>query len=331
MPVPASNAELASEGPMPSLDGAVQWLNSPPLTTVGLRGKVVVIDFWTYSCINCLRALPYVQAWADKYKASGLVVIGVHSPEFAFERDTPNVAAAVKDLKISYPVAVDSNLVIWNAFKNEYWPAHYFVDADGRVRHHHFGEGNYDESERVIQALLAERNKAAATADIVSIAGTGVEAPSAAGGVSSPETYIGYERQEHFASPQPMARDRSARYTAPATPSVNQWGLAGQWTVGGESALLASPTGKIVFRFHARDLHLVLGPGPEGQPVKFRVTLDGAPPGDDKGMDVDRDGNGTVSDYRLYQLIRQQGEPRDRTFVIEFFGPGVEAFAFTFG
>jgi thiol-disulfide isomerase/thioredoxin len=331
MPVPANDAELANERPMPSLDGAVQWLNSPPLTREKLRGKVVVIDFWTYSCINCLRALPYVQAWADKYKASGLVVIGVHSPEFAFERATANVAAAVNDLKISYPVAVDSNLTIWNAFDNQYWPAHYFVDADGRVRHHHFGEGNYDESERVIQTLLAERNKGAAPADLVQIAGAGVEAPSNAAVVSSPETYVGYERQEHFASPQPIARDRSARYTAPATPLLNQWGLAGQWTVGDEQATLASETGKIVFRFHARDLHLVLGPGGEGQPVRFRVTLDGGPPLDDKGMDVDRNGNGTITDYRLYQLIRQTGEPRDRTFVIEFFGPGVEAFAFTFG
>jgi cytochrome c biogenesis protein CcdA/thiol-disulfide isomerase/thioredoxin len=331
MPVPANDAEFANERPMPSLDGAVQWLNSPPLTREELRGKVVVIDFWTYSCINCLRALPYVQAWADKYKASGLVVIGVHSPEFAFERATANVAAAVKDLKISYPVAVDSNLTIWNAFDNQYWPAHYFVDADGRVRHHHFGEGNYDESERVIQTLLAERNKGAAPADLVQIAGTGVEAPSNAALVSSPETYVGYEREEHFASPQPIARDHSARYTAPATPLLNQWGLAGQWTVGDEQATLASGTGKIVFRFHARDLHLVLGPGGEDQPVRFRVTLDGGPPLDDKGMDVDRDGNGTITDYRLYQLIRQTGEPRDRTFVIEFFGPGVEAFAFTFG
>jgi len=320
-----------ADASMPSLDGAVQWLNGPPQTTESLRGRVVLIDFWTYSCINCLRAIPYVQAWAERYKNNGLVVIGVHTPEFAFEREPGNVARAVRSLGVTYPVAVDSRRAIWTAFKNQYWPAHYFIDAQGKVRSHHFGEGNYDESERVIQALLAERNAGAKTGDLVRVNATGVQAAPDLAAVRTPETYVGYSRQENYASPQSIAKDRRERYTAPVRPDVNQWGLDGSWSVGEEHAELTAAPGKIVFRFHARDLHLVLGPRPDGKPVRFRVLLDGAPPLADGGVDVDKDGNGTVTDYRLYQLIRQKGAVEDRTFQIEFLDSGVQAFAFTFG
>jgi cytochrome c biogenesis protein CcdA/thiol-disulfide isomerase/thioredoxin len=326
-----SEAAASADGTLPSLDGAVQWLNGPPQTRESLRGHVVLIDFWTYSCINCLRAIPYVQAWAERYKPNGLVVIGVHTPEFAFERDPGNVARAVRNLGVTYSVAVDSRRTIWTAFKNQYWPAHYFIDAQGRVRSHHFGEGSYDESERVIQALLAERNAGVKTGDLVKVNATGVQAAPDLAAVRSPETYVGYSRHENFASPQSIARDHRGSYTAPVRPVVNQWGLDGTWSVGEEHAELTTAPGKIVFRFHARDLHLVLGPRPDGKPVRFRVSLDGAPPLADGGADVDKDGNGAVNDYRLYQLIRQKGAVEDRTFQIEFLDPGVQAFAFTFG
>jgi cytochrome c biogenesis protein CcdA/thiol-disulfide isomerase/thioredoxin len=321
----------SAEGTMPSLDGAIQWINGPPQTREGLRGHVVLIDFWTYSCINCLRAIPYVQAWAERYRNSGLVVIGVHTPEFAFERDAANVAKAVRNLGITYPVAVDSRRAIWTAFKNQYWPAHYFIDPQGKIRSHHFGEGNYDESERVIQALLAERNAGTKPGDLVRVNATGVQAAPDLAAVRTPETYVGYARQENYASPQSIGRDRRERYTAPVRPLVNQWGLDGIWSVGEEHAQLTTAPGKIVFRFHARDLHLVLGPRPDGKPVRFRVSLDGAPPLEDAGVDVDKAGNGAVGDYRLYQLIRQKGPVEDRTFQIEFLDSGVQAFAFTFG
>jgi thiol-disulfide isomerase/thioredoxin len=324
-------AAAAGDGPMPPLDGAVQWLNGPPLTRDGLRGKVVLIDFWTYSCINCLRSIPYVQAWADKYKEAGLVVIGDHAPEFAFERDLGHVTKAVKDLKITYPVAVDSNRRIWNAFHNQIWPAHYFIDAQGRIRSHHFGEGNYEESERTIQALLAERNAGAPASDFVHVAAAGAQAAPNLAAVRSPETYVGYERLENYASPETISRDQDERYSPPVRPRVNQWGLDGWWNVGGEHAVLGTAPGKIVFRFHARDLHLVLGPRRGGKAVRFRVLLDGAPPLEDAGVDVDKQGNGVVAEYRLFQLIRQKGAVEDRTFQIEFLDPGVEAFAFTFG
>jgi cytochrome c biogenesis protein CcdA/thiol-disulfide isomerase/thioredoxin len=327
----AATSGEAGEGSMPPLDGAVQWLNGPPLTREGLRGKVVLIDFWTYSCINCLRAIPYVEAWAQKYKDKGLVVIGVHTPEFAFERDTANVARATRDLGLTYPVAVDSNRTIWTAFNNQYWPAHYLIDGQGRIRSHHFGEGNYDETERLIQQLLAEGHVGGLTGETVRVAATGAQAAPDLAAIQSPETYVGYERQENYVSPQTIARDRQARYTVPARLDVNQWALAGAWTVGGENATLSAASGKIVFRFHARDLHLVLGPQPDGKPVRFRVSIDGAPPLADHGTDVDAQGNGVVGDYRLYQLIRQKGPVEDRTFQIEFLDPGVQAFAFTFG
>ncbi|WP_321891811.1 cytochrome c biogenesis protein DipZ [Burkholderia cenocepacia] len=327
-------AALPVEGTLPSLDGAVQWLNSPPLTAAGLRGKVVLVDFWTYSCINCLRTLPYTTAWARKYAPYGLVVVGVHAPEFAFERDIGNVKKAVHDLGIDYPVAIDNGYAIWRAFNNEYWPAHYFIDAQGRIRHHHFGEGEYAQSERAIQSLLAEAGHPDALNVPLGLAGApakGALAAADSADVRSPETYVGYARAESFASPGGVVRDAAHRYDAPGSPDLNGWGLAGTWNVGAEHASLAAPDGRIVYRFHARDLHLVLGPGANGRPVRFRVTLDGAAPGAAHGADVDAQGYGTVTGQRLYQLVRQPGAIADRTFAIEFLDPGVDAYAFTFG
>jgi cytochrome c biogenesis protein CcdA/thiol-disulfide isomerase/thioredoxin len=323
--------ELKREGPMPSLDGAVKWLNSPALSTKQLKGKVVVIDFWTYSCINCLRSVPYTEAWWEKYKDSGLVVIGVHTPEFAFEKAVANVQKSLGDLKITYPVAVDSNYAIWNAFHNEYWPAHYFIDAEGQIRYHHFGEGKYDESEQVIQQLLKERDGSLKTAGLVSVNGAGAQLAPDSKDVASPETYIGYGRQQHYASPEAIKQDKAQNYSAPTRPTVNQWGLVGNWNVSSEHATLTTAPGKVIFRFHARDLHLVLGPGKNGKPIRFRVKIDGTAPGADHGVDTDESGAGEVKEYRLYQLIRQKGAVEDRTFEIEFLDPNVQAFAFTFG
>lgn len=328
---PPEQVQLDNEGPFPSIAGAVAWLNSAPLTTDGLKGKVVLIDFWTYSCINCLRAIPYVEAWSEKYKNDGLVVIGVHTPEFAFEKDQSNIAKAVADLKITYPVAIDSNYAIWKAFHNEYWPAHYFIDAQGAIRYHHFGEGEYDKSEQVIQQLLKAKDANLKVGGFVQANGSGAMAAPDMNDIQSPETYVGYERAQNYASPEKIHQDAAASYTAPGLMDVNDWGLAGKWIVGGERATLAGATGKIVFRFHARDLHLVLGPGKDGKPIRFRVLLDGTAPGDDHGADVNGQGEGTVKDYRLYQLIRQKGKVEDRTFQIQFLDPGVQAFAFTFG
>jgi cytochrome c biogenesis protein CcdA/thiol-disulfide isomerase/thioredoxin len=326
----AQEKNLAVEGGFPSLSGAVEWLNSPPLTPEGLKGKVVLIDFWTYSCINCLRAIPYVRAWAEKYKDHGLVVIGVHTPEFAFERKIDNVRSAVSELKIGYPVAIDNDYKIWRAFDNEYWPAHYFIDAQGRIRYHHFGEGEYDESERVIQRLLAEAGDESFTSSLVSVTASGAQAPSDEHDVRSPETYIGYNRADNFASPGGLVADESHDY-ATAAPELNQWSLSGDWTVSAEDAALNKPDGRIIYRFHARDLHLVLGPGADNKPIRFRVTIDGAAPGADRGADINADGYGTIGGQRLYQLVRQQGAISDRTFEIEFLDPGVQAYAFTFG
>jgi cytochrome c biogenesis protein CcdA/thiol-disulfide isomerase/thioredoxin len=321
---------LPIEGRAPSLVGAVEWLNSEPLTPEALKGKVVLVDFWTYSCINCLRSIPYVRAWAEKYKDQGLVVIGVHSPEFAFEKNVANVRKAVSDLKIDYPVAVDNNFAIWRAFKNQYWPAHYFIDANGNIRHHHFGEGDYAGSERVIQKLLAEAGRTNIADEMVKVSASGAEAASVFAEVDSPETYVGYARAANFASPGGAARDAAHDYGGePKT--LNQWTLAGNWTIGPEHAGLNSERGSIVYRFHARDLHLVLGPGPDGKPIRFRVTIDGREPGRDHGSDTAADGSGTVTNERLYQLVRQSGAIQDRTFAIEFLDPGVKAYAFTFG
>jgi cytochrome c biogenesis protein CcdA/thiol-disulfide isomerase/thioredoxin len=331
VPAQPSAVELGHEGAFPGVDGAVKWLNSPPLKREQLKGKVVLIDFWTYSCINCLRAIPYVEAWAEKYKDDGLVVIGVHTPEFAFEKDPANVAKALADLKITYPVAIDSDYAIWKAFHNEYWPAHYFIDAQGSIRYHHFGEGKYAESEEVIQQLLREKNSALKTAGFVQVNASGSQAAPDLNDVASPETYIGYSRAQNYASPQAIREDKSQSYTAPSRLTVNQWGLVGAWNVSGEHASLITAPGKVLFRFHARDLHFVLGPGKDGKPVRFRVRIDGTPPGEDHGGDTDQQGAGVVKEYRLYQLVRQKGKVEDRTFEIEFLDSGVQAFAFTFG
>ncbi|HXX28213.1 MAG TPA: cytochrome c biogenesis protein DipZ [Terriglobales bacterium] len=322
---------LDDEGPMPELDGAAGWLNSPPLSKKSLRGKIVLIDFWTYSCINCLRALPYVEGWAAKYKDAGLVVIGVHTPEFAFEKERANVEKALRDLKVTYPVALDNDYKIWQAFNNRYWPAHYFIDGKGRIRHHHFGEGEYAESERVIQELLKQNGAQLIAANTVTVSGIGAEAPADNANIGSPETYVGYHRAENFASQESIAKDSRKTYTLRPRLSLNQWALSGSWNVGEESAVLQKAPGKIAFRFHARDLHLVLGNTKEGKPVRFTVTVDGAPPGEDHGADTDAGGSGAVQGHRLYQLIRQKGSVEDRTFEIEFLDPGVQAFAFTFG
>src|ERR1700678_2914500 len=322
---------LDDEGPFPDLSGAVAWLNSPPLSSKALKGKVVLIDFWTYSCINCLRALPYVEGWAQKYKETGLVVIGVHTPEFAFEKERSNAEKAERDLHITYPVAIDSDYKIWEAFNNQYWPAHYFIDGKGRIRAHHFGEGNYAESERVVQELLKENGAPALAEGLLNVTGTGAEAPSDSKNVGSPETYVGYKRAGNFASAEPISKDSRKTYSPHPRLSLHQWALGGSWKVGDESAVLESVPGKIVFRFHARDLHLVLGPTKNGKPIRFKVALDGTAPGDDHGSDTDAAGAGTVQGHRLYQLIRQKGPVEDRTFEIEFLDPGVQAFAFTFG
>ena len=310
-------AALSVEGSLPSLAGAVEWLNSPPLTAEQLKGKVVLVDFWTYSCINCLRSIPYVRAWAEKYKDQGLVVIGVHAPEFAFEKNIGNVKQAVAKLKIDYPVAVDNDYAIWRAFNNEYWPADYFIDAKGQIRHHFFGEGDYAESEKVIQQLL--------------VSATGAEAASDAADVKSPETYIGFARSENFASPGGAVGDSPHVYATGDLKQLNDWGLSGDWTIGGQSATLNKTDGAISFRFHARDLHLVLGPGAGGKPARFRVTVDGSSPGESHGADVNANGEGVVTDHRLYQLVRHSGPIMDRTFTIQFLDPDVQAYAFTFG
>jgi thiol-disulfide isomerase/thioredoxin len=328
---PAPASALPVEGQIPSLSGAVEWLNSPPLTVEALRGKVVLVDFWTYSCINCLRAIPYVRAWAEKYKDQGLVVIGVHAPEFAFEKNIDNVRRAAKDLKLDYPIAIDNDYAIWRGFDNQYWPAHYFVDAQGRIRHHHFGEGEYDQSEKVIQQLLAEAGKDNVARDVVKVDAQGAEAAPDLDDVRSPETYIGYQRAENFASPGGAEPDKRASYAAASDLRLNQWALAGDWTIGGERAVLNAPNGRIVYRFHARDLHLVLGPGADGKPVRFRVSIDGKPPQGDHGADIDDAGDGVVTEQRLYQLVRQGKTIADHEFAIEFLDPGAQAFAFTFG
>jgi cytochrome c biogenesis protein CcdA/thiol-disulfide isomerase/thioredoxin len=323
---------LAVEGELPALSGATSWLNSPPLTREGLRGKVVLIDFWTYSCINCLRSLPYVKGWYDKYKDHGLVVIGVHAPEFAFEKDLGNVQRAVHDLGVTYPVALDNDYAIWRAFGNQYWPAHYFIDVQGRIRGHHFGEGDYAGSERVIRQLLTEAGATDLPAEGVSTDNaTGVQAAADENDMLSPETYVGYARGVHFSSPGGVAPDKPQPYTAPDTLKTNEWALQGTWTIGEEKGVLVSAPGSILFRFHARDLHLVLGPGSDGKPVRFRVLLDGVAPAASHGVDTDADGNGVVTEQRLYQLIRQPQDVKQHTFTIEFLEPGVRAYAFTFG
>ena len=322
---------LRVEGQMPPLSGAVAWLNSPPLTREDLRGKVVVVDFWTYSCINCLRSLPYVEAWAKKYADQGLVVIGVHTPEFAFEGDVGNVKKAVADLGVTYPVAIDNDHAIWRAFSNSYWPAHYFIDGQGRIRAHHFGEGEYDRSEQIIQRLLAENGAKGLPTDVVKVQASGAAAAADLTEMQSPETYLGYEKAVGNTNRDGLIHDRRTDY-APIKPVArNHWTYDDVWTVGAEHAVSGVPEAGIFYRFHARDLHLVLGPGPGGKPVRFRVRLDDKAPGADAGADVAADGSGVVTTQRLYQLVRQKGPVKDRTFWIEFLDPGVQAYSFTFG
>ncbi len=326
---PADLTNLPIEGVMPPLTGATTWLNSPPLTTEQLKGKVVVVDFWTYSCINCLRSITYVKAWAEKYRDQGLVVIGVHTPEFAFEKSQANVRRNVERLGVTYPVAMDNDYAIWRAFKNNYWPAHYFIDAQGRIRHHHFGEGDYEGSERVIQQLLKEAG-AQVDASTVRVNTTGAEMAADFAQVASPETYTGYARAENFRSPGGLVRDAVKTYR-PATLALNDWSLAGDWRVTREHADLQAAGGRVAFRFKARDLHLVMGPSTAGATPRFRVRIDGQAPGADAGMDIDAQGLGRIDGERLYQLVRQAGPVRERTFEIEFLDPGVQVFAFTFG
>jgi hypothetical protein len=291
----------------------------------------VLVDVWTYTCINWLRTLPYIRAWADKYKEQGLVVIGVHSPEFAFEKNIDNVRRAAKDMRVNYPIAIDSDFAIWRALKNEYWPALYIVDAQGRVRHHQFGEGEYDRSERVIQQLLAEAGNSGVGHDLVSVDARGAEASADWDSLKSPENYVGYGRTENFASAGGAVLDKPRVYAAPAQLKLNYWALSGDWTMQKQATVLNKPNGRIAYRFHARDLHLVMGPAAPGSSVHFRVLIDGKPPGAAHGVDVDDQGNGTVTDQRMYQLIRQPKPIADRQFEIEFLDSGLEAFAFTFG
>jgi thiol-disulfide isomerase/thioredoxin len=328
----SSTAHGSDAGPqtMPELSGATAWINSQPLTPDQLKGHVVLVDFWTYSCINCLRSIPYVRAWADRYKDSGLIVIGVHTPEFAFEKDLDNVKRAVKELKIPYPVPLDNDYKIWKAFNNSYWPADYLIDATGHIRFHHFGEGKYDETEQQIQQLLKEHNPQLSVNGLVKVAATGAEAAPDSD-VESPETYVGYERADSFMSPGGLKQDAAQVYTLPKHLELNQWGLSGNWTDHAQVASLDSARGKIVFRFHARDVHLVLGPAANGKPVRFRVTIDGKAPGADHGVDTDAEGEGKITDQRLFQLIRQKNAIEDRTFEIEFLDPEAQAYAFTFG
>ena len=322
---------LPPEGEFPSLDGANGWLNSPPLTPTGLRGKVVLVDFWTYTCVNWRRTLPYVRAWAGQYKDHGLVAIGVHTPEFSFEHDVDNVRWALKDMKIDYPVAIDSDYAIWNAFNNEYWPALYLIDAKGRIRFHQFGEGEYDESERAIQQLLTEAAAGGIGHELVAVDPRGLEVAADSSNLRSPESYVGYAQSQNFASPGGTARNKAHVYTAPARLGLNNWALTGDWTVGKEAIVPNQAPGRIAYCFHARDVNLVMGPGPRGTSVRYRVLLDGQAPGAAHGTDVDGQGNGTVVEQRLYQLIRQPNPIADRKFEIEFLDPGAEAFDFTFG
>jgi thiol-disulfide isomerase/thioredoxin len=330
-PTMPAASQLPIEGTLPSLEGATEWLNTQPLTMDQLRGKVVVVEFWTYTCINWRRTLPYVRAWSERYRPQGLVVIGVHTPEFGFEKDVGNVRRAVREIGIAFPVAVDSDYTIWTAFRNQYWPALYFVDAGGRIRHHHFGEGGYDQSEIVIQQLLTEAGHSSASRQPVAADPTGVEAPADWANLRSPETYLGYQRSDSFASVGSAALDRRHNYEAPENLKLNEWALTGNWTLGTDSAVLSGANGRLAYRFHARDVNLIMSPPAAGNPVHFRVLIDGRPPGNAHGSDTDVEGNGVLTEPRMYQLIRQGGPIQDQRFEIQFFDSGVAAYDFTFG
>jgi thiol-disulfide isomerase/thioredoxin len=324
--------QLSSASDRASLGRATAWLNSAPLTAADLEGKVVLVDFWTYTCINWLRTVPYVRAWADRYKEQGLVIIGVHTPEFSFEADVDNVRRSAQERGLTYPIAIDNDRAIWHGFGNHYWPALYFIDAAGQVRHHHFGEGNYEESEMRIRQLLAAAGSGGGIDRApVSFEARGPEVAADWSSLQSPETYVGHQRAEKFASPGGATANTRRRYSVPPRLRLNQWALSGEWTVKTEAAVLNAAGGRIAFRFHARDLHLIMGPAARGRAVRFRVFIDGQPPGAGHGSDVDDQGNGTVTEQSLYQLIRQWGPIADRQFEIEFLDSGAEAFAFTFG
>ena len=331
LPAASTQARLPIEGAFPSLAGATGWINSAPLTAAGLRGKVVLVDFWTFTCVNWLRTLPYVRAWNAKYRDKGLVVIGVHTPEFTLEHEIENVRRAAKEMGMEYPIAVDSDYGVWRAFANNAWPAVYIADAQGRIRYHHLGEEAYGETERVIQQLLTEAGKTGAGSDLVAVTphGTGVAADWK--DLRSGESYVGYEKAENFASPGGVTADKAHVYTVPAQLGLNHWGLLGEWTFGREATVAGKAKARIAYRFHARDVNLVMGPEKAGQPVRFRVLIDGHAPEAAHGTDVDAQGNGTATEPRLYQLIRQSKPIADRTFEIEFLDPGAEALCFTFG
>jgi thiol-disulfide isomerase/thioredoxin len=334
-PAPAglhqASPRLPVEGELPSFDGATGWLNSPPLTPAGLRGRVVLTGFWTYTCVNWLRQLPYLRAWAGKYAGQGLVVIGVHTPEFAFEHDLANVRWALREMTIDYPVAVDNDYAVWSAFGNHYWPALYFADAQGRIRHHHFGEGEYQQSEMIIQQLLAEAGSGGTGQGLVSPDLLGLEAPADWASLRSQETYTGYERTEGFASPGAARPGQPQVYRIPAELRLNHWALSGDWTLEEQAATLNEAGGQIAYRFQARDLNLVMGPAKPGTPVRFQVRLDGQPPAAAHGGDLDPQGRGTATEQRLYQLIRQPGAVTEHTFEITFLDQGAQAYSFTFG
>lgn len=324
-------ADLPFEGALPPLDGATAWLNSQPLAPADLRGKVVLVQFWTYTCINWLRTLPYMRAWAGKYRDHGLVVIGVHTPEFGFEHELDNVRRAAQAMAIDYPIAIDNDYEVWQAFANHYWPALYFVDAQSGIRHHRFGEGDYERSEMVIQQLLAEAGIDGFPDGLVAVHPGGAEAAADWVDLGSPENYLGHDRTTNFEVADGVAPDRPHAYAAPARLRVNHWALSGDWTVKAGAIALNKPGGRIAYQFHARDLHLVMGPAARGSFVRFRVSIDGQAPGSAHGVDVDDRGNGTVTDQRMYQLIRQPKPIDDRRFEIEFLDSGVEALVFTFG
>jgi thiol-disulfide isomerase/thioredoxin len=324
-------ARLPVEGELPSLARATTWLNSPPLQSADLRGKVVLVDFWTYTCINWRRTLPYLRTWSQRYHDRGLIVIGVHTPEFSFEEEVENVRRAAVDQSIPYPIAVDSKYDIWNAFDNHYWPALYVIDAEGHIRHHQFGEGNYDQLEPVIEELLAEAGRSHQRANFPTIVGNGAEAPANWKNMRSPETYLGHGQSEGFASPQFGVLEREMEYTLPDRLHLNHWALAGRWVLGTESARSVDAGGRLSYRFHARDVHLVMAPANNGSAVRFRVFIDGEPPGNAHGVDIDERGNGTMDLPRMYQLVRQAGPITDRVFEIEFLDAGAEIYVLTFG
>jgi thiol-disulfide isomerase/thioredoxin len=323
-------AKLHAETRLPGFDGATGWLNSEPLTPEGLRGKVVLVDFWTYTCINWLRTLGYVRAWHEKYEDEGLVIIGVHTPEFPFEHDADNVRWAVEYQRVEYPIALDPDYAVWRAFANNYWPAVYIADAEGRIRHMHFGEGGYEECEMMVQMLLREADREGVPEDLVSVADEGFEAQADWQSLGSPETYVGYEQGQNFASADVAEFDEPQDFGVPDRLERNQWALSGNWTLGPGKSVTNEVDGRLVFRFHARDVNLVMGPPASGA-VQFRVLVDGEPPGEARGLDVDEEGNGTLDRPRLYQLIRERGSITDRTFEITFLAPGAEAYCFTFG